>query len=55
MIRFHGAKGNVASTNETVELEDRFDVLVDANDQLLERIVSIYRWCHAKNLFLTEW
>ena len=40
-MRYHGVKGNLAGGHEDViETEDKFDVLVDANDQLLERVVS---------------
>ena len=39
VIRYHGAKGNMLKNTEDMELEDKFDVLVDANDQLLERVV----------------
>ena len=45
IMRYHGAKGNLSTSSTTVELEDKFDVLIDANDQLLERVVS-------KTLFL---
>jgi len=38
ILRYHGIKGNVATSREGTEIEDRFDTLVDANDQLLERI-----------------
>ena len=31
----------MAVQNELTDVEDRFDTLVDANDQMLERIVSI--------------
>ena len=40
MLRYHGARGSIAANNEMMDVEDRFDVLVDANDQLLERVVS---------------
>ena len=40
LLRYHGIKGNVASGREGLETEERFDTLVDTNDQLLERIVS---------------
>ena len=51
ILRYHGIKGNVATSREGTEIEDRFDTLVDANDQLLERIVSIlsYTWKQAFN------
>lgn len=40
VLRYHGAKGNVAAGSESVSVEDRYDTLVDANDQLLERVVG---------------
>jgi len=40
-MRYHGARGSIAANNEMIDVEDRFDVLVDANDQLLERVVSV--------------
>ena len=39
-MRYHGIKGNLSTSSAAHELEDKFDVLVDANDQLLERAVS---------------
>ncbi|KAK2139949.1 hypothetical protein NP493_6085g00005 [Ridgeia piscesae] len=36
IMRYHGAKGNLSTSSEAVELDDKFDVLVDANDQVLE-------------------
>ena len=38
-VRYHGIRGSIAANNELTDVEDRFDVLVDANDQLLERVV----------------
>ena len=38
-MRYHGARGSIAANSEMMDVEDRFDVLVDANDQLLERVV----------------
>jgi len=40
VMRYHGARGSIAANNDMLDVEDRFDVLVDANDQLLERVVS---------------
>lgn len=39
-MRYHGLKGNLSGSSQAIELEDKFDVLVDANDQILERAVS---------------
>jgi hypothetical protein len=42
IIRYHGARGSVWSGNDTAvqQEEDRFDALVEANDQILEKAVS---------------
>ena len=40
-MRYHGLKGNMVRNQDATELEDKFDVLVDANDQILERVVSM--------------
>ncbi len=40
VMRYHGAKGNLSTSSTAVEIEDKFDVLIDANDQILERVVS---------------
>ena len=42
VMRYHGAKGNLSTNSEAVEIEDKFDVLVDANDQILERAVCLF-------------
>ena len=39
-MRYHGARGSISASSDVMDVEDRFDVLVDANDQLLERVVS---------------
>ena len=39
-MRYHGTRGSISANSEVMDVEDRFDVLVDANDQLLERVVS---------------
>ena len=41
LCRFLGAKGNLKSARAE-EVEEKFDILVDANDQLLERVVGVY-------------
>jgi len=41
-MRYHGIRGSIAAHSELTDVEDRFDVLVDANDQLLERVVSAF-------------
>lgn len=40
-MHYHSAKGNLSSSSQAIEIEDKFDVLIDANDQLLEKVVSI--------------
>ena len=45
-MRYHGAKGNLSTSSTTVEIEDKFDVLIDVNDQILERVVSKMFRCH---------
>jgi len=40
VMRYHGTRGSISANSEVMDVEDRFDVLVDANDQLLERVVS---------------
>ena len=40
-MRYHGARGNLTTSSEAMELDDKFDVLVDANDQVLECVVSV--------------
>jgi len=42
VMRYHGARGSIAANNEMMDVEDRFDVLMDANDLLLERVVSSF-------------
>jgi len=38
MMRYHGAKGNLTNASKATEIEEKFDILVDANDQLLEKV-----------------
>ena len=40
LLRYFGIKGNVSSHQGAGQLEDCFEVLGDANDQFLERVVS---------------
>ena len=42
MMRYHGAKGNLTNASKATEIEEKFDILVDANDQLLEKVVCGY-------------
>ena len=48
LIRYHGMKGNLSTSSEAYELEEKFDVLVDVNDQLLERAVSLVFGCSCR-------
>lgn len=41
VMRYHGARGSISASSEMMDVEDRFDVLVDANDQLLERVGTL--------------
>ena len=38
LFHYYGAKGNITS-QRAPEVEEKFDILIDANDQLLERVV----------------
>ena len=40
-MRYNGLRGNLATSSSAEELEEKFDVLVDVNDQLLERAVPL--------------
>ena len=55
LMRYHGAKGSLWSGGveggQHQEEEDKLDVLVDANDQLLEKAVS-YSLIHTTALVL---
>ena len=51
MLRYRNIKGNVTETGQAVEIEDKFDMLVDANDQILETVVS---QTHRKPHWLTS-
>jgi exosome complex exonuclease RRP6 len=41
VMRYHGARGSLSANSEQMDIDDRFDVLVDANDQLLERVGTL--------------
>lgn len=55
LVWHEGVKGNFTPGNSNIDVEDRYDVLVDANDQILERVVSdlvyISRYDYAGNLY----
>ena len=41
-MQYHGCRSNIKDRSKVTELEDKFDLLVDANDVILERVVSIF-------------
>uniref|UniRef100_V9KDS6 Exosome complex component 10 n=1 Tax=Callorhinchus milii TaxID=7868 RepID=V9KDS6_CALMI len=38
LMQYHGCRSRIQNHNKLTELEDRFDLLVDANDAILERV-----------------
>ncbi|XP_055515423.1 exosome component 10 [Leucoraja erinacea] len=38
LMQFHNCRSNIRGQNKVTELEDKFDLLVDANDVILERV-----------------
>ncbi|XP_052082605.1 exosome component 10-like [Mytilus californianus] len=38
ILKYQSVKGNLTGSSSAVDLEDKFDVLIDANDQILERV-----------------
>ncbi|VDH93832.1 exosome complex exonuclease RRP6 [Mytilus galloprovincialis] len=38
ILKYQSVKGNLTGNSSAVDLEDKFDVLIDANDQILERV-----------------
>lgn len=45
VMQYHGCRSHLRDRNKVTELEDKFDLLVDANDAILERVVSIVGSC----------
>uniref|UniRef100_A0A8D0MFG9 Exosome-associated factor Rrp6 N-terminal domain-containing protein n=1 Tax=Sus scrofa TaxID=9823 RepID=A0A8D0MFG9_PIG len=41
VMQYHGCRSNIKDRSKVTELEDKFDLLVDTNDVILERVVSI--------------
>lgn len=39
-MQYHGCRSHIKDRSKVTELEDKFDLLVDANDAILERVVS---------------
>uniref|UniRef100_A0A2I3RM09 Exosome complex component 10 n=1 Tax=Pan troglodytes TaxID=9598 RepID=A0A2I3RM09_PANTR len=59
VMQYHGCRSNIKDRSKVTELEDKFDLLVDANDVILERVAAEYgkkaksetfRLLHAKNI-----
>lgn len=42
-MQYHGCRSNIKDRSKVTELEDKFDLLVDTNDVILERVVSASR------------
>nr|XP_058913857.1 exosome component 10 isoform X1 [Kogia breviceps] len=38
VMQYHGCRSNIKGQNKVTELEDKFDLLVDTNDVILERV-----------------
>ncbi|KAB0400140.1 hypothetical protein E2I00_010285 [Balaenoptera physalus] len=38
VMQYHGCRSNIKDQNKVTELEDKFDLLVDTNDVILERV-----------------
>lgn len=53
-MRYHGIKGNIIRNADATELEDKFDILVDANDQLLERVVGAHYFIMFSDILLHQ-
>lgn len=39
-MQYHGCRSHMKDRSKVTELEDKFDMLVDSNDIILERVVS---------------
>lgn len=39
-MQYHGCRSHIKDRSKVTELEDKFDLLVDSNDAILERVVS---------------
>lgn len=53
-MQYHGCRSHIKDRSKVTELEDKFDLLVDANDAILERVVSGPRPCE-ESLQLPGW
>lgn len=42
LMQHHGCRSHLRDRNKLTGLDDRFDMVVDANDVILENVVSIY-------------
>lgn len=41
ILKHQNVRGNLTQSSDTLEVEDQFDILIDANDQILEKAVSV--------------
>ena len=41
VMQYHGCRSNIKDRSKVTELDDKFDLLVDTNDVILERVVSV--------------
>ncbi|KAK3593284.1 hypothetical protein CHS0354_012379, partial [Potamilus streckersoni] len=39
LMKHQNVKGNIAHSKQGVDFEEKLDILIDSNDQLLERVV----------------
>jgi len=39
-MQYHGCRSHLKDCSKATDLEDKFDMLVDSNDTILERVVS---------------
>jgi hypothetical protein len=40
VMRHQNVKGAITGSDHAMEIDDQFDVMIDANDQILERVVN---------------
>ncbi|XP_022335537.2 exosome complex component 10-like [Crassostrea virginica] len=40
VLRYHNVKGNMTTSSDATDVDDKFDVLMDANDHILEKVGS---------------
>lgn len=49
LMQHHGCRSHLRDRNKLTGLDDRFDMVVDANDVILEKVVSIYFLLNSTN------